>query len=239
MTVLDLITLALKQAGILGVGQSPAAEDTNDAFTLLNMMLGQWAVKRWLVYGLQDISIASTGTETYTYGLGGNFNYPQTDHLESAYARLTTVALPANQPDFNIQLINSYEDYGRIRLKSLTTFPQYVFYDNAYPLANVSFWPIPQASQFMLHLIVKQPLSAFTSLTQSINLPPQYQEPILYGLALRLRTNFQLPPDPQLQMLANQALDALRLSNAQVPRLRMPTGLRTGGGYNPISDQVT
>lgn len=237
MTVYDLILLALKQAGVTGVGQAPAPEDTNDAFTLLNMMLGQWAVKRWLIYGLQDVSIMSTGAETYTYGIGGNFNYTQTDHLEAAYARLTTVSLPV-QPDFPLELINSYEDYARIRLKSLTTWPQFVFYDAAYPLANVSFYPIPTAGEFQLHLIVKQVISQFTSLTQVINLPPQYQEPILYNLAIRLRPMYQLPADQQLFMLAKSSLETLRLSNAQVPRLHMPPGLQTGGAYNPWTDQV-
>ena len=239
MNVQQLVQLALKQSGVLGIGQSASAEDTNDAFTLLNMMLGQWAIKRWLVYGLQDVSITSTGAQTYTYGSGGNFNYPQTDHLESAYARLLTGVPNNTTPDFPLQLINSYEDYGRIRLKNLSTFPQYVFYDAAYPLANVSFYPVPPSGQFSLHLIVKTPILSFSSLTQTINLPNQYQEALLYNLALRLRPMYQLPQDAQLNGLAGASLDALRMSNAQVQRLVMPSGLRNGGGYNPISDQVT
>ena len=35
----DLITLALKTANVLGVGQTASAEDMNDAFNLLNMMM--------------------------------------------------------------------------------------------------------------------------------------------------------------------------------------------------------
>lgn len=38
----SIINLALKMAGILGVGQTATAEDANDAFTVLNMMLAQW-----------------------------------------------------------------------------------------------------------------------------------------------------------------------------------------------------
>jgi hypothetical protein len=34
MTPLDLITLALKASGIVGVGQPAQAEDATDAFTL-------------------------------------------------------------------------------------------------------------------------------------------------------------------------------------------------------------
>lgn len=237
MTVLDLITLALKQAGVVGVGQNVSAEDSNDSFTLLNAMLGQWAVKRWLVYALQDISLVSTGAQSYTYGPGGDFNAPSTDHLESAYMRLLNATSP-QQPDFPLELITSYEDWGRIRLKTLQTWPQYAFFDGNYPLATVRFWPSPTSALYEMHLITKVPISAFTGLSQTISLPAAYQEAILYNLGLRLRTAYQLQADPQLNALAAQALSTLRYSNAQVPRLRMPEALPSGGWYNPWNDQV-
>lgn len=237
MTVLDLITLALKQAGVVGVGQNVSAEDSADAFELLNAMVAQWAVRRWLVYALQDLSAESTGADVYTYGPSGDFNAPSTDHLESAYFRYLNSTSP-QMPDFPLSLITAYEDWSRIRLKSLTTWPQYVFFDSQFPLANVRFWPIPQAGQYELHLIAKQPIPAFTGLTQALTLPPQYQEALLYNLGLRLRTHFQLPPDLQLKALADAALMTLRNSNAAVPRLHMPNELPGAGWYNPYSDRV-
>ena len=48
-TVGDLITLALKDSGVLGAGQTALAEDMNDALSRLNMMLGQWNRRRWLI----------------------------------------------------------------------------------------------------------------------------------------------------------------------------------------------
>ncbi len=237
MTVLQLIILAMKQAGILGVGQSLLAEDSNDAFSLANMMLAQWAVRRWLVYGLQDTALDSTGAESYTLGAGGNFNIPYTDHLGGAYFRFLN-ATGTQQPDFPLQVITAYEDYARIRLKTLSTWPNYVFYDAAYPLANVYFWPIPQAAMYQLHVLTKQPLTAFSGLTQTINLPPQYQEAILYNLGIRLRTHYQLPADPMLNKLAADALQTLRSANAQIPRMQMPPQLGAPGWYNPWDDRM-
>lgn len=237
MTVLDLITLALKQAGVLGIGQDADASDTTDSLTLLNAMVAQWAVRRWLVYALQDVRLTSEGKQTYTYGPTGDFNAPSTDHLEAAYFRLLNVT-GNQQPDFPLTLVQAMEDWSRIRLKSLSTWPQYVFFDGAYPLANVSFWPIPQAGLYELHLITKTPVSAFTGLTQEITLPPQYQEALLYNLGLRLRTQYQLPSDIQLKALADESLSTLRNSNAQVSRLQIPDAILGGGWYNPWTDQV-
>lgn len=237
MTVLDLITLALKQAGVVGVGQNVSDEDAADSLSLLNAMLGQWAIRRWVVYALQDVSVLSKGVQTYTYGPGGDFNQASTDHLEAGYFRFLNSTSP-QAPDYPLELITSYEDWCRIRLKSLTSWPQYVFFDGSYPLANVNFWPIPASGLYQLHLITKKPVSAFTGLTQTINLPPQYQEPLLYNLGMRLRTQYQLPPDPQLKALADASLMSLRDSNAQVPRLRIPDSIPGGGWYNPWNDRT-
>jgi len=67
----SIINLALKMAGVLGIGQTAQAEDANDALTVMNMMLAQWQRKRWLVYSLDDVSFAPTGATSYTVGVGG------------------------------------------------------------------------------------------------------------------------------------------------------------------------
>jgi hypothetical protein len=35
----SIINLALKMSGVLGIGQTASAEDSNDALTVMNMML--------------------------------------------------------------------------------------------------------------------------------------------------------------------------------------------------------
>lgn len=235
MTVNDMLGLSLRQAGVNGVGQSPSAADIDDAFTLLNMMLGQWQLKRWLVWALVDTAFTSTGAETYTVGAGGSTGITWTDKLEFAYFRMTTN--PGQQVDYPLTIVNSYEDYARIRLKSLTSFPQIIFYDAQFPVGNVHIWPIAQAG-YEIHIGTKTVLSQFSYLTDAITLPPEYAEAILLNLSVRLRVMYQLPPDPVLNGLAKSALETMRTSNAQVPQLRMPDGLLHGGKYNIFSDQV-
>ena len=64
----DIIRAALKKAGVLGVGQSALAEDTNDAYDDMQDMLGQWQRKRWLIWHLVDYSVLSTGAQSYSVG---------------------------------------------------------------------------------------------------------------------------------------------------------------------------
>ena len=57
----DIISLALKTANVIGVGQTPLAQDINDCFNQLNMMMAQWQRRRYMVYELVTISKQATG----------------------------------------------------------------------------------------------------------------------------------------------------------------------------------
>ena len=237
-TPADIIRLVLKDTGVLGVGQTASAEDTNDCFDTLNMMLGEWNSKRWLIYHLIDVPFVSTGAISYTVGPGGNFNTPRPDRLEDGcYFRQLIQASSPNQIDYPLSILESYEDYSRIGLKQLSTIPQFIFYDPAFPLGNVYPWPVAQANKYEIHLLLKSQLSQFANLANPINLPAQYYGAIRYNLACRVRTMYQLPPDIQLVALATDALDTIRNMNAAVPRLLMPAGIARGAKYNIYSDQ--
>lgn len=231
-TPVDLITLALKTAGVIGVGQTPDFTDTNDCFIILNAMIAQWNRNRWLVYHLIDTSIASTGAQSYSVGAGGDFNIPRPDRLETAFVRLRQNS-PSNPFDYQLGLIQSREDYSAITLKSLTTWPTSIFLDSDYPLGHVYFWPIPN-TQFDLHIVTKATLPTFPTLTTQIALPPEYLDCLIWNLSVRIRPLFQLPPEPTIVALAKNALNVIRQANAQVPELRMPGEvMNTSSGIDP------
>ncbi len=236
----DVIRLVLKDTGVLGVGQTATAEDTNDVFDTLNMMIGEWASKRWLLYHLEDLSKVSTGAQSYTVGPGGDIDtgaMQRPDRLEDGcfFRQLISASSP-NKIDYPLAILESKEDYNRIGLKQLTTIPQYVFYDPVFPLGVVYPWPVIQSSQYELHLLVKSQLSQADNLADDINLPSQYYGAIRYNLGCRVRPMYQLPPDPSLVALAEDSLSVIRNMNAAVPRLRMPSGIGRGMKYNIFSD---
>lgn len=263
-TPLDVITFSLKAAGVVGVGQTAAAEDANDAFTAMNGMLAQWQRKRWLIWHLNDVSIVCTGAQSYSVGPGGDFNIMRPDRLEGAYFRQlinsgagsgsgvgfgefafgispfgvgsTGGSLNLNV-DFPLEILESREDYSDIALKTLVSFPRYIFYDSAFPIGSVYPWPIPQASIYELHLLVKETLNQFVTLNQTINLAPEYEEALWTNLAARLAPIYQLPPRPDVIALAREALNVIRGANTQIPRLIMPKHLTRGLLYNIYSDQ--
>lgn len=232
----DLIKLALKEAGVIGVGQAPMAEDSTDSMDLLNGMIAQWNRRRWLVYHLVDVTCQGNGALFYTVGPGGDFNVVRPDRIEAAFFRQTTNQPPSNNVDYPLVPVWSREEYNDIALKSLASFPQLFFYDSGYPFGSLYVWPLP-SNQYEIHISIKDTLQSFTSLSQQINLPPEYNEALHYNLALRMRPLYQLPPDPQLVTLAKLALNTIKNANAQIPPLNMPADLVHGRNYNIYSDQ--
>lgn len=228
MNPLELISLALKITGVLGVGQTPQNEDVNDAFTILNSMVSVWNRRRWLIYNLVDISCVSTGAQSYTVGPGQSFDVPRPDQIQSAYVR-QIFSTDGNPVDFELAVVNSHEEYGDIALKSLVSFPRFVFYDSAYPIGNLYVYPIP-SDLYEVHIILKNTITKFNDLITDINLPPEYQEALIWNLAARLRPMYQLPIDPTVHAIAMQALQVIRGANSQISKLKMPPGLTRQGG---------
>lgn len=235
----DIITLALKDAGILGVGQTALAEDSNDALTRLNGMLALWQRRRWLVWSLQDYAKISTGAQSYTVVSGGDFDVPRPDRLEDGcFVRQINTGSQAS--DYSLTLIESREDYSQISLKTLQGGPPgYIFYDSANPTGRVYPWPIPQATIYEIHILLKAQLGSFSGLATTFTSPPEYEEAMRYNLAIRLRSAYQMDPDEVLMGLAASALNTIRNANAQIPSLSMPAALMRpigAGGYNIYSD---
>jgi hypothetical protein len=233
-TARDLITAAMDDAGIIGVGQTPLAEDTNKALSRLNAMIAQWSRRRWLVYHLVDIVFTGTGALSYSIGPGGDISANRPDRIESGYFR-QLAGLPGNNVDYPLAILQSREDYNQIVLKTMPSVPAYVFYDSDFPLGNIFIWPLPN-STYEMHLSVKPALQSFPALNTEFALPPEYEEAIRLNLAVRLRVAYQLQPDAGLIGLAKVALNTIKNTNAQIPLLQMPSDLVRGNIYNIFSD---
>lgn len=167
-TARDFITMAMKEAGVLGVGQTLLAEDVNDGFTLLNRMLSQWQKKRWLVPSLQEVSGLGNNARSNLIGPGQYYNSARPDKIQAAYFKQLNGGGSSNEVSFPLTPIWTYEDYSLIALKELNSWPQFFFYDGAFPYGNVFIWPIP-GPEYSIHLIVKSPIG-FTIQIQDGNI---------------------------------------------------------------------
>jgi len=231
----DIITLALKTANVVGVGQTPEAEDMNDAFNLLNMLLAQLQRRRYFIYGLTTTSKQANNSLSYTVGPGGDFNIARPAKIESAFFRQNnTTSYPVDYP---LEILRSQEDYNRISLKTLNAFPRYAFYDMAYPMGNLFVWPVPNNTYTIFISTITQ-LQQFQTVADQITLPPEYFAALMWNLVLELYPFYGLPEAPAVRGKAEASLRIIEEANVQIPQLAMPPALKNNRGstYNIYGD---
>jgi hypothetical protein len=229
--VSDAVAYALRVAGVLGVGQVPLAQDLADATTALGMMLAQWQRKRWLVYRLAEVSTpAVPGQGIYGIGPTGDIMYPsRPGSIEAAYLRQHTGPAPNSFPvDYPLARIGSREEWSQISLKSLQSWPSAFFYDPWLDDGQIHIWPIPIQDFFELYFVIPSDIQLSLAPDTELDdyLPQETAEALIYNLSMRLRLNYQLPPDPGLAAAARASLNTMRQTNYTPSHLGMPAGLR-------------
>lgn len=238
----DIINQALWKAGITGRGITPSATDTQDALADLNDMLGQWRTQRFMQWSLLNTGFIGDGRVTpYSVGPGGDYNMtPRPNRIESAFLRqLQNVG--SNFVDTPLKVLEAREEYDRVNLKTLRSFPMAVFLDTVTPLAQLYVYPWPYpAGQYAVYITTKNTMPVIALATDMSAFPEGYVPCIKFNLARRLRQAYGrgLKPDPELIRLANDALDVVIQANLQIPEVEMPVSLlQNGSGYNIFSDQ--
>lgn len=256
----DLIGLALRNIGVGAMGTTPGPQDIADAIMSLNMMLGQWQQRRWLVPNLVDRCFMSTGASVYSIGPGGDLNLAtRPTQVISAYARLAQAgfvatndggftpqfaegqfdtandALATSMPiDYQLTPIQSYENYASIALKGLKTFPSAYHYNPAFPNGELRVWPIPQQGLWEIHLLIPEVLSNNLTASTQLNLPPEYMEAIVWNLACRLAPAYGQEASPTAIALARTALNTIQVANTQIPTLAIPGAISPYRGGNRV-----
>jgi hypothetical protein len=226
----ETIFLALRMAGRINDQQSVAAgsKDVYDAMTLLMLMLTQWQRKRWLIWSEKELALISTGASSYTIGSGQDFSSARPDKIHAAFVRIMgshPTTATSNMADIPLAIIEAREDWSTISIKDLKSIPSAVFYDSAWPVGNLHFWPVPPANDYELHIVVKSTLPVYETLDDCLALPPEYAEAIVTNLACRIIVASGGQISPALAGMARAALETVKMTNAQIPLLSMPSAL--------------
>lgn len=226
MTILDLITLALKKARVLGTGDILSDEDAQMSLDTMNLMLDSWSLDRLFVYVEEAQVFQTTGNQAYTIGPGGDFDTARPNMLVSAYSQVDSISYP-------IEILDNGNQYDQIALKSLGgVWPSYVWYEKTFPLGTLHFYPTGAAT---VVLRFTTPLQQFTSLTTPIALPTGYKKVIVDAGAVELAQAFNTEISPLVIQAAISGVARLKRSNSQPQTRPLEVSLmssRWGRGQN-------
>ncbi len=237
VTVSQLISLAIDTIGAAQMDETPKPYELATGLTRLNMMMDAWSVDNLMVMGtLMESFPLTTGTASYTIGIGGAFNTPKPSDVSEAFIR------DSSNLDSGLDIVSedewmSYDD------KAFTSGrPLSLYYDQGPPQQAVQtgvvwLYPIPDAT-YTLFLGQQKALTEFGSQTDVVSFQTAYYEALLYNLALRLFRSYfkgQTPIPADIVELARESKRVIeRMNNERVHMVCDVPGKR--GTYNIMTD---
>jgi len=205
MTALAVITAAYRKIGITNVTSTKAAYGLED----LQNMLSLWSASGLFIPSVTtDILTLAVGQSVYTIGEDGtpDFDTARPVRLGSAFIRI-------DNTDHNVDVNLTQRDYDSITQKSVNARPRSVYYDTQYPNSNLKF-DSPADIAYSLYLTSEKVLTNPTATTSTFSIPLEYNEPMIYNLALRLMPDKNSKVHPSVALMAERGMEVIENYNA-------------------------
>lgn len=211
---LSLIKGAMRALGVLGQGDRLENAEAQDAIELLNQMVDLWSAEELMVPTVPRMKFdLIPGQTNYSYGPGGDFDYPRSARIEAAGIIVNSIERPLH--------MLTEQEWRRLSSKvSTAEFPSMLYDRGVFSgefqspgyFRTLTFLPIPTAA-CVATLYGWQPLSSFPDLTTEMRFPPAYAEALRYNLALRLAPEYQVDPPEAVVKLAISAKTKIKSLN--------------------------
>lgn len=175
-TVSELIHSSYRLIGAIAAGETLEALELSDAFVSLNQMIASWNTEGASLPGRQRSSTAlSSGTNQYA--------------LSSRPIKIDAASAAISGIDCPLEIVDA-AGWESITEKAATAvILRKLFCDYRYPASNAYIWPTPRMTG-TLELWTYEPLPAFASTSETVNLPPGYEAAIRLNFALLIEPEY-------------------------------------------------
>jgi hypothetical protein len=171
------------------------------------MMVASWSVEGNLVFTQQfETFPIVSGQKTFTIGTGGDFDTDRVLRISSAYVTQGT-------QDYLLTRYNK-DEYAAIDDKNTSSIPTIYYFDANYPLANLTLYPVPVGVQ-TITLVDENALAGFTTLDTVFAMPAEYEEALIYNLALRLAPEYEREALPSVVKIAAKSKKIVESQNSR------------------------
>ncbi len=210
MTGRDAVTASLRLIGAIAPGESITASEATDGLSALNRMLGSWSNESLLIHAKVRSEHTLTANDgIYSIGTGANFNTTRPIQIEEA-----AIQVVAATPDYEIpiQIIRSVQEWAAVTSKfSTSEIPQYLYAEGTFPNDTLNLYPIPTVANKLV-LYSQKPLTELT-LDGDVELPPGYDEAIIYNGSVRLAPEYGKAVTAEVMQIAMDSKANIKRTN--------------------------
>lgn len=208
-TVQTLVNRAARLLGQVAPNSALAADESADALVAINAMMDAWKNEELLVYARQDESLNLVAAQaSYTLGPGGDLGTTRPVRIDDAYVVYLGYSYPG------VKIISD-QVYDAIPNKSSqSTYPSQINYRATMPAGTLYVYPVPSVAS-VLHLLTWTPLTAFAALTDTVSLPPGFEDAIAANLAIALAPEYECDPRDSVIKMARESKASIKRINSR------------------------
>lgn len=214
-TAQSLIDRAARLLGQIQSNTSLGSDESADALVALNAMLGDWANDSLMCFAVRDETLTLvTNQPSYQIGPGGDLGTTRPEEIQGCYVVISGVSYP-------VRVLETPQQYAAVKVKAQAgSWPNEVYYEPTMPAGTLFCYPVPSGAVEM-HILTRTPLTAFAALTDTVSLPPGWENAISTNLAIAIGPEYDAEPSQAVVMMARNAKRGIRRVNA-IPVLAKP-----------------
>jgi hypothetical protein len=181
----SLIAAALRKLGVLAQGDSPTTEDLTNGMQALNTLVSEYQTLGMPLWKRTQYSLALVAsTITYTIGIG------QTTNTVFPLKILEAVIRDSSG---SAQIVNQISrDQFNLLSTASTGKPVQFTYQPYTNYGVLKVWPSPNTA-YTMEVTYQAPVEGFTSAAETPDFPQEWQNALIYGLALLLAPEYGVP----------------------------------------------
>lgn len=207
MTGLELISLSLRDIGVLGLGQTASGQMAQDALSSLNLLIEAWSTNRLLTHVIRRVTwpIVS-GTADYTVGTGGDIDIVRPSTMNYQGCRVTFIDTASNADDELPLFAMTDDGYQQIPQKPLSaTYPTGWYYNPTYtsaaaPYGTLTLWPVSDVDT-LTGVFYAPVAEGEIALADTLAMPPGYARFYRWNLAAELLPGYAVPQGVETRVL--------------------------------------
>jgi hypothetical protein len=236
ITAADIIKASMRKLGLLAKSEVPSNDEMQDSLQALNMMIDEWGAQKLMATAnITENFPLVAGQQSYTIGVGGNFNTTKPIDIYSAYY------LDNQNIKYPLSIVTREEFFSYQDSQIVSAPPLSLFYDvgatqQASQLGTIYLYYSPDAtSPYTLYIDSQKQFTEFATLTTAVTFPASYYKALVYNLAVEIAPEYGVTISPVVEMLATESKETVESQNSRPMLSGLDLPKSKGGSFNWIS----
>ncbi len=199
LTAHEVITEARRKAGVHADEESISAADLVSDIRTLNLMLRAWQADGVMVWSYTEGTLTLVqGQASYSFSSGGDFTTIPFNIEDD---------MVINRGGNDLPMVRmSRDEYRSLPEKTTQGYPTQWYFDRQQIGGTLFVWPTSDATLGTLKFTYRRKLYDIDDQSNNFDIPSEWLDAVIYGLADRLMENFGMSATPAGQKITARAV---------------------------------